>query len=96
MAKLYGTVCGSRGPATRTAGSCIRASVQSFNGSIITELKYDDATNDLMICVKASTGSSNDGTMLFYGTVDDFASRVAGRGYTHKLADLIDEIKKGE
>lgn len=95
MAKLYGSVIGSHGPATRTAGRNIRASVQSYNGSIITELEYDNDTNDLMIRVEASTESRNGGTVLFYGTVDEFASKVAGYGYTMKLADVISKVKEG-
>ncbi len=42
MSKFYGQINGGRGTATRTGHQGIRASVQSYDGSVITELTYND------------------------------------------------------
>jgi hypothetical protein len=41
MAKFYGQVQGNRGAATRMGHQSIKASVQSYDGSVITELSYN-------------------------------------------------------
>ena len=76
MATFYGSIKGSRGEATRcgTKNSGIKASVQSWNGSVISELSYDE--DKLMVRVSTSTGSSSLGTQIFYGTFDEFVNKL--------------------
>lgn len=76
MATFYGSIKGGRGEATRcgTKNSGIKASVQSWNGSVISELSYDE--DKLMVRVSTSTGSSSLGTQIFYGTFDEFVNKL--------------------
>ena len=59
--------------ATRRGSDYIRAAAQSWNGSVVTRLRYDD--NDvLMIDISLSNGSDCYGSSSlpsFYGTLDD-------------------------
>ena len=75
MARFYGMVQGNRGAATRCGSTSISASVQSWNGSVVTQLSYDKDDN-LMISVNHSAGSSSYGTPIFYGTVDEFVAKL--------------------
>ena len=76
MATFYGSIKGSRGEATRcgTKNSGIKASVQSWNGSVISELSYDE--DKLMVRASTSTGSSSLGTQIFYGTFEEFVNKL--------------------
>ena len=76
MATFYGSIKGGRGEATRcgTKNSGIKASVQSWNGSVISELSY--AEDRLMVRVSTSTGSSSLGTQIFYGTFEEFVNKL--------------------
>lgn len=80
MATFYGQVKGSGKAAARTGSrnSHIEASVQSREGSIITELYYG-AGDELRIDVMYSTGSSMSGRMVFTGTVEEFLKMCEGR-----------------
>ena len=89
MAKTYCTCIGMRGERTARGGNdgC-RASVQSYDGSIIIRNWYDDEGN-LRVRVGTSDGSScctdwnsND----FQGSLEDFK----------KLLTLAKEIKEGK
>ena len=73
MSKFYGQLQGkAKYRATRcgTGVSRIRASVQSFDGSIITELFYEG--KDLCIRVEHSDDSGFYGFCIFEGTVERF------------------------
>ena len=74
MSKFYGRIKGNRGEATRCGYDHIAASVQSYNGSITTELTYKD--DKLMVNVSTSTGSSSYGSTIFYGTFDEYIARL--------------------
>lgn len=79
MSTFYGSIQGNRGAATRggSRNSGIRASAQSWNGSVITELTYDE--NDrLMVSVSTSEGSSSYGSRIFYGTFDEYVAKLKG------------------
>lgn len=79
MAKTYATIEGSRQPKTCTGGNDgVRASVQSYDGSVITSTRYDDEGN-LEVRIGTNDGSSpytdwnsND----FYGTIEDVKSMI--------------------
>lgn len=75
MARFYGMVQGNHGAATRCGSTNISASVQSWKGSVVTQLSYDKDDN-LMISVNHSTGSSYYGTPIFYGTVEEFVAKL--------------------
>ena len=74
MSKFYGSVVGNRGEATRGGSSRIKASAQSYNGSVITELTYNDDT--LMVRISTDKGSSSLGSLIFYGTFDEFVNKL--------------------
>ena len=70
MAKFYSTIQGSAGEATRrgTANSGIRASVQSYDGSVITRLESKD--DEIILSIDTSDDSrSSWGNRQFRGTI---------------------------
>jgi len=90
MSTFYGTIIGNRGAATRggSKASGFRAAAQSYDGSVITHLNYDDngnlkvtiGTNDRSSC--CTDWNSAD----FTGTFEEFK----------ELLRLADDIKKGK
>ena len=74
MAKFYGQVSGERSAATRTGYYKIKASCQSYDGSVITELSYKDDT--LMVDVCVADRSSAYGQRIFYGTYDEYVAKL--------------------
>ena len=82
MSTFYGTLTGNKGTATRcgTKDSGIRASVQSWKGSVITALNYDG--DDLMVQVSwADDSRATMGRHLFYGTLAEFVEKLGGETY---------------
>ena len=75
MAAFFGQVVGGRGVATRTGTKNIRTAAQSYNGSIMTELTYNDE-GKLMVRVDTSDCSSSYGSMIFYGTFEEFVAKL--------------------
>lgn len=75
MAKFYGSVGGHRGVATRTGTRNIRTSAQSWNGSVITELSYNNE-DKLMVEVRADDYSTSYGNRIFYGTYEEFVAKL--------------------
>lgn len=81
MSKLYGSIQGCRGAATRCGTSLMKASVQSYDGSVITYMSYEpDKTNPkeekLMVEVCVSDRSSSYGSRIFYGTFEEFVNKL--------------------
>jgi hypothetical protein len=77
MAKFYGSIQGNRGAATRMGHSGIKASVQSYDGSVITELSYNDEGQLLVdVSVAKDESTAYRGTRLFYGTLDEFIAKL--------------------
>jgi hypothetical protein len=78
MSALYGSLQGCRGEATRTASknSCIRASVQSWNGSLVSYMDLDE--NDKpVITLKTSEGSSGYGSeIIFRGSLEELKAKL--------------------
>ncbi len=74
MAKLYGSIQGNRGAATRMGHSLIKSSVQSYDGSVINYLSYEG--DKLMIEVCVAEGSSSYGSRIFYGTFEEFVNKL--------------------
>ena len=75
MAKFYGSVVGNRGEATRLGHSRIKTAARSWDGSVVTELTYNE-NNELMVCVSTADYSSSLGTQIFYGTFDEFINKL--------------------
>ena len=77
MSKFYGTVIGSgKTPATRRGFTSIATAAQSFDGSVITELKYKDG--DLIVTIEIADGSATSGYRYFTGTMDEFKNVLRG------------------
>lgn len=77
MAKFYGQVQGNRGAATRAGHRSIKAAVQSYDGSVITELSYNKEGQLLIdVSVAKDESTSYRGTRLFYGTLDEFVAKL--------------------
>jgi hypothetical protein len=75
MSKFYGQVMGAaKTEATRRGHHYIKTSAQSFNGSVITELTYED--DKLMVRINTGTGSTSLGSTTFYGTFDEFVNKL--------------------
>lgn len=75
MSAFYGMVKGNRGAATRGGSTKITASAQSYDGSAILELTYNES-NELMVRLSiAENESSCYGTTIFYGTFKEFTSK---------------------
>jgi hypothetical protein len=74
MARFYGSLVGNRGEATRCGHSRIKASCQSWNGSIVTEMTYVD--DKLMVSVSTGDGSTSIGRQIFYGTFDEYVEKL--------------------
>ena len=76
MARFYGQVEGMASTrATRRGGADIKVSAQSWNGSVITKLKYN---NDgvLIVEIETSTWSDFDGETIFKGTLEELKRRL--------------------
>lgn len=73
MSEFYGTLEGNRGVATRcgTASSGIKASVQSWDGSVQMRLCYD-VDGEQALRVSMSNGSSFYGDTVFDGSLERF------------------------
>lgn len=80
MSTFYGTVKGCRGVATRCGSreSGIKASAQSWDGSVVVRLDYNDA-NELMVYVGTDSGSSSSCWPKWHGTFDEFENLLEGR-----------------
>jgi hypothetical protein len=77
MSKLYGSIQGDRGAATRCGHHRIKAAAQSYDGSVITELSYNDEGQLLVdVSVAKDESTAYRGTRLFYGTLDEFIAKL--------------------
>jgi hypothetical protein len=78
MSKLYGSLQGCRGEATRcgSKNSGMRASVQSWNGSLISYMDLDDNDKPI-ITLKTSDGSSCIGfETIFRGSLEELKAKL--------------------
>lgn len=78
MSKLYSTIQGCRGEATRcgSASSGVRASVQSWSGSVCTFMDLDE--NDKPIVqIQISNGSSRYGETVFRGSLEELKAKLS-------------------
>lgn len=75
MAAFFGQVNGGRGTATRAGHRNIVAAAQSYDGSVVTELTYNNE-GKLMVRIDTSECSSYYGSMIFYGTFEEFVAKL--------------------
>lgn len=71
---FYGKVQGGRGATSRCGHSSITASVQSYDGSIITELTHEG--DKLMVRVSTSTEDTFHGSTIFYGPFEEYIAKL--------------------
>ena len=76
MSKFYGTIKGaSKTEATRRGYHDIKVAAQSWNGSLITSLWYND-TNELMVDLSYNEGSASCGHTIFSGSMTALLERL--------------------
>ena len=78
MSALYGSLQGCRGEATRCGSkdSGIRASVQSWNGSLVSYMDLDENGKPI-ITLKTSNDSSCTGSeTIFRGSLEDLKKKL--------------------
>lgn len=77
MSKFYGTVSGgARTEATRRGFDSIKVSAQSWDGSLITHMRYGHE-GQLLVDLSVYNGSSSCyGTTIFSGTLDELKARL--------------------
>lgn len=78
MSKLYSSIQGCRGEATRcgSKSSGVRASVQSWQGSLISYMELDDNENPV-VTLKTSGGSSSYGNeTIFRGSLEELKAKL--------------------
>lgn len=87
MSKFYGMVRGNRGASTRggSANSGFKATAQSYDGSVITCLDYDQ-NNNLKVRIELAEGSTTYGDVAFSGTFEELKESMK----------LLQEIKEGK
>lgn len=77
MSKFYGTVVGSaRTEATRRGFDGIRVSAQSWDGSLITRMRYDGQGRLMVQLDKSNESSSCYGRTIFWGTLDELEHKL--------------------
>lgn len=79
MSKLYGSLQGNRSEVTKcgSKNSGIRASVQSWDGSLCTFMDLDE--NDTPIVeIQINSGSSCYGKTYFRGTLEELKKKLEG------------------
>ena len=87
MSKFYGMVRGNRGASTRggSANSGFKSTAQSYDGSVITCLDYDQ-NNNLKVRIELAEGSTTYGDVAFSGTFEELKESMK----------LLQEIKEGK
>lgn len=76
MSAFYGTVVGSANTVgTRRGHKDIKVAAQSWNGSVITRLYYND--DELMVDLQIAEGSSVYGYTVFNGTFQELKNKLS-------------------
>lgn len=79
MSKFYGQVQVegfAQTIASRRGSQFIKVSAQSWDGSVITRLHYDD-NGKLMVDLQIGDGSSWWGKTVFYGTIEQLKAKLS-------------------
>ena len=78
MSKFYGQIVGDRGAATRTDHRRIKTAAQSYSGSVITELTYNEEDKLMVEVCVGENESTSYGRMIFYGTFEEYVKKLRG------------------
>lgn len=90
MSKFYGTVVGSaRTEATRRGFDFIKVSAQSWDGSLITSMRYDGSGRLMVQLDKSNESSSCWGKTIFWGTLDELEQKLKGEEVVNVEADAF-------
>lgn len=90
MSKFYGTVVGSaRTEATRRGFDGIRVSAQSYDGSLITRMRYDRNERLMVQLDKSNESSSCSGRTIFRGTLDELERKLTSEAEINVEADAF-------
>lgn len=89
MAHFYGTLQGARGQASRcgSRSSGIRASAQSYSGSVVASL--EDTIAGTRAEVSIADGSSSSGRVIYSGPLSWLVEASRDPGFALKLAQFI-------
>ena len=71
MSRLYGTVQGSRGVASRCGARDLRVSAQSYDGSVIIRMSESTGDKEPTIRIELNDDTSNYGETYFRGTYSE-------------------------
>lgn len=86
MSRFYGQIVSNRKPATKCGYDFIKTSSQSYDGSIICELTYDQ-NDKLQVYLGSNEGSSSfSSKKLYQGSFEDL----------QKAFDLLRDIESGK
>lgn len=90
MSKFYGTVVGSaRTEATRRGFDGIKVSAQSWDGSLITRMRYDQGGRLMVQLDKSNESSSCWGKTIFWGTLDELEQKLKGEDVVNVESDAF-------
>lgn len=90
MSKFYGTVVGSaRTEATRRGFDGIKVSAQSWDGSLITRMRYDQGGRLMVQLDKSNESTSCWGKTIFWGTLDELEQKLKGEDVVNVEADAF-------
>lgn len=80
MSHFYSTIKGNRGTANRCGSkdSGIMAAAQSWHGSVIVRLTYNEETGCDMVDIEISDESSTHGKSVFFGTFEELEKKLIG------------------
>lgn len=93
MSKFYGTVVGSaRTEATRRGFDGIKVSAQSWDGSLITRMRYDGSGRLMVQLDKSNESSSCWGKTIFWGTLDELEQKLKGEEVVNVEADAFVDV----
>ena len=79
MAKFYGQTIGCASTSATRRGSAksgIKSTVQSWEGSVITELN-ENKDGKIILQVSVSNESSSYGNLIFTGTIDELVAKLS-------------------
>lgn len=90
MSKFYGTVVGSaRTEATRRGFDFIKVSAQSWDGSLITRMRYDSDGRLMVELDRSKESTSCWGKTIFFGTLDELEQKLKGEDVVNVEADAF-------
>jgi hypothetical protein len=80
MSAFYGMVRGNRGAATRggSKNSGYKATCQSWDGSVIVNMSYDNE-DKLKVRLEVADSSSTYGDVIFSGTLQELKEKLSAK-----------------